>query len=167
MKLRDIWEFPRSKEYVFHTDLSVDECVKRLRNAIGKNDFWPYLWVDAIVGEVRGQEFHFRSRGYANKNRLYFFGRLTTNDSGTIVSGYFGIGGVSKLLISLLLVILLMIMLLKVGLGIIIFSFFGGFVIFLLSATGFERIEKYYLDFLTTTLEATQAQPKPSDSKSL
>lgn len=81
----------------FQTDLNVDECINRLKNAIGKEGFsWSSLFKDEefkeVVGRVKNKDFRlFRKRKNFNTSFApFFYGKFIQEEKRTRIEGHFG-----------------------------------------------------------------------------
>jgi hypothetical protein len=94
----------RSKEYAFHTDLSVEECIERLRQSIiEEKGYWDSKKSTHFIGKITGNKFRLiegpRPRSFSSLNFKpgssiyhYFHGEFISEGDGTRINGYFGLG---------------------------------------------------------------------------
>jgi hypothetical protein len=155
MKLKDILEFPRSQGYVFHPDLSLEECVNKLTDTVVEHKRFLGLSSNELFGMVTADKFIVEWRGYQVK-AFCFCGRLSRVGTGTDISGYFGFSLFFKFFIFFMGVIF-----------IVIFPVFStiiiAFGIIYLLESGI--IDNDILSFIKTTLNAEQIRPPPIETK--
>ena len=87
------------KEYVFHSALNTDECVKSLANSVGKKSSYNDVQV-----KTNGNKFQlFRKADTSNSSyNPVFYGNVVTDGKGSRIEGYFGLSIISLVVTSLL-----------------------------------------------------------------
>ena len=79
---------------ILRTNIQVDECKRRLESAVDAERLAfsssGYAGAKPILGKLRGTTFRLQKRrSYRNSFATFFFGRLVSSDSGTVIEGGF------------------------------------------------------------------------------
>ena len=107
-----LMSFFKKTEYVFNTNLDIDECKLRLKSSIDDTSFTTaILGSKLIVGKIKGDKFRLMKRTYYPKINVYiktsftpfFYGRFIKQDNGVEIKGYFSMLPVVKVFITLFL----------------------------------------------------------------
>jgi hypothetical protein len=114
MKLKDILEKFKRQEYVFHTDLSVEECISKMKESIiEEEDYDESIKTTPYIGRIRGSTFRLLTgphpRSFSSMKfrpgssyYRYFHGEFIADHDGTRIIGHFGLGGKKGLIVYIL-----------------------------------------------------------------
>ncbi len=101
--------FRPKQEYVFHTNLSVDESIEILKNTIDNDAFGLFSWASGyqMVGAIKGVKFRvFKGTGWRvdfwTPFEPVFYGALANSGAHTTITGHFSLHPFSKGLIFVL-----------------------------------------------------------------
>jgi hypothetical protein len=102
MKLN--WNMFRSEEIVLQSNLTLEECVQKLRDYAQRGFLWP--WKDNFIrldtnhevpdGIFNGNKFRLGKVGRGQLLFQCFYGQLLKTNKGTLISGYFDISDWAK-----------------------------------------------------------------------
>ncbi len=152
----------QEKEYVFDSHLSVDNCIERLKQSVDKDGFFNQFRDKEVIGRIEENEFSIRRKPgffYRDSFRIYFNGRITSANDGSVISGHFfySDGTVIQSAFFWLLTTAVLFSLLPIW-----FSVPISIMLFAWLSTRSHWSDKYVLNFLETTLEARPVEPKPN-----
>ncbi len=192
MKLSAIWNIFKSKEYVFHTELSVEECIKLLKHSIIEEDFyWEYEKSKSFIGNISGNRFWFANwssswvfsnlRIFTSTSRdVSFHGEFIPHENGTNVVGHFSIISERNIFILLIVFLLLTVLSLfispkylslaspKYPFPLILFLFALNFLVWFLVIRVINRgMKDNIFKLFKTTLKATPLFPSEPPSYDL
>ncbi|MDD5313433.1 MAG: hypothetical protein PHO26_10400 [Dehalococcoidia bacterium] len=71
--------------------MKIDNCIERLKNSVNNQPY--FSGVEGIGGKIKGNKFQLWKRqiGYHNSCGSVLYGNLIADDSGTKISGHFGL----------------------------------------------------------------------------
>jgi len=89
----------------FHSDLSLDECLAKLKGSVRKKHSWIESGSTAdpatVIGYFKGMNFQLVKKiNYRNSFQPIFYGKLKIGNTGTVISGHFDIHPAVKAIIS-------------------------------------------------------------------
>lgn len=171
MKRLSAFLFGEKKEYAFHSDLSVDECLAKLKGSVRKKQSWIESGSTAdpakVIGYFKGTNFQLIKKiNYRNSFQPIFYGKLKIGNTGTVISGHFDIHPAVKAFISFMIAwvffFILIVIVPKYNAGLLLSSvvvIIGIIAIWLVGGFLGSPAEIELLNFIQTTLEATLVKP--------